>query len=158
MTHCIDASSLIEAWRRAYPRTAFPGVWRRIEQGVAGGDLISSDEVFREIEQKDDELLDWALAHREAFLPLTEEIQLEAARITNVYDGLVDFEREKSQADPFVIATARVVGAVVVTQERSTGNPLRPKIPDVCRAEGIICRNVLQMILDRGWQFVELPE
>jgi hypothetical protein len=71
------------------------------------------------------------------------------------HDGLVDVERGRSQADPFVIATARLTGATVITQERPSGNPGRPKIPDVCHGEDIRSRTLLQMILELGWQFVE---
>ena len=152
-TYCIDSSSLIEAWRRAYPRVAFLGVWRELEALADAGDLISSDEVFREIEEKDDELLVWARGHREMFLPLSGEIQAEARRIQDLHDGLVDIERGRSEADPFVIATARTEGATVVTQERPSGNAEHPNIPDVCRDEGIVCRNLLQMILELGWRF-----
>lgn len=41
----------------------------------------------------------------------------------------------------------------VVTQETPTGNPMRPKIPDVCNALGITCINMLQFIRQQSWVF-----
>ena len=40
-------------------------------------------------------------------------------------------------ADPFVIATALELGAVVVTGEVLTGKLDKPRIPDVCQAKGV---------------------
>jgi hypothetical protein len=47
-----------------------------------------------------------------------------------------DTHKGRSQADPFVIATAVCLGAdaVVVTGEKRRGNLAIPKIPDVCDA------------------------
>lgn len=49
-------------------------------------------------------------------------------------------------ADPFVIATAMELDAIVVTGEVLTGKMDKPRIPDVCEGKGIRWINFLQMI------------
>ena len=59
----------------------------------------------------------------------------------------------KSFADPWVIATAHTNGCAVVTGENATGNPDRPKIPDVCRGMGIRCIGFVDLIREEQWRF-----
>jgi hypothetical protein len=49
---------------------------------------------------------------------------------------LVDVRKDRSRADPFVIATAKVVGATVVTDEKH-GTEKDPRIPFVCDRLGV---------------------
>jgi hypothetical protein len=153
LTHCIDTSSLIEAWRRAYPPDTFPGLWARLEEAVESGDLFSSAEVLRELEEVDDGLAQWARDHRSMFKPLDDQVQEIAERLINDYDGFVDVASGRSDADPFVVATAIVLGATVVTQERSSGPGGHPKIPNVCDSERVACGNLLAMLRSLGWTF-----
>ena len=67
--------------------------------------------------------------------------------------GLVDSERDRSIADPFVIAVARVRACCVVTGEKSSGNPKRPKIPNVCDHFKVRYINLLQFMREQKWQF-----
>jgi hypothetical protein len=46
---------------------------------------------------------------------------------------LVDTRKNRSGADPFVIALAKVEGCNVITGEKPTNRLERPHIPDVCR-------------------------
>jgi hypothetical protein len=64
----------------------------------------------------------------------------------------VDTKKSRSVSDPFVIATASVNGAAVVTSELPSGNIQKPKIPDVCVAENISCITLLQLFLAEGWR------
>jgi hypothetical protein len=153
LTHCIDTSSLIEAWRRAYPPDTFPGLWARIEEAIENGDLIASAEVLRELEEVDDGLAKWARDHRSMFIPLDDQVQEIAERLINEYEGFVDVALGRSDADPFVIATAIARGAMVVTQERLVGAGGRPKIPNVCETEDVACGNLLDMLRSLGWTF-----
>ncbi len=86
-------------------------------------------------------------------MPLDEEIQLIAMELLAEHPRLVDTHRGRSQADPFVIATAVKLGAVVVTGEKRRGNLTIPKIPDVCEAMGIPCMTFLEMLRSFAWRF-----
>lgn len=50
----------------------------------------------------------------------------------------MDVRKDRSRADPFVIATAKVIGATVVTDEKH-GAEKDPRIPFVCERLGVPC-------------------
>jgi hypothetical protein len=79
----------------------------------------------------------------------SEEVYVELAKQD---DDLHEWIKNRSQADPFVIATAMFRNATVVTGELQ-GTERRPRIPDVCQAEGVPCINFLQMLRDFGLTF-----
>jgi len=85
-------------------------------------------------------------ARKEMLIPLTEQIQTIASGLLSDFPRLVDTLRNRSKADPFVIATAIDREATVVTGEPITGNMTKPRIPDVCNVRGVRCINFLQMI------------
>ncbi len=120
---------------------------------VDSGEIVSSDEVRREIEAKDDLLHDWCKARPGMFLPLTAQIQTTATGILEVLPRLVDQRTGKSMADPFVVATAHHTRTAVVTQERPTGSLLRPKIPEACGHLGVRWMGLLDVIRAEGWVF-----
>ena len=78
-------------------------------------------------------------------IPANESIQRRVGDVLRTYPRLVDTLRGRSQADPFVIATAVETGSVVVTGE-SVGTATRPRIPFVCQQLGIRCITFLDMI------------
>lgn len=120
---------------------------------INSGEIIVSDEVYRELERKSDDLHDWIKTRKQMLVPLDEPIQIRAAQLLAEFPRLVDTQRGRSKADPFVIATALEKGAVVVTGEVVTGNLEKPRIPDVCQVKGVRCITFLQMIRDLGLTF-----
>ena len=70
-------------------------------------------------------------------------------------DFFVDPAKGRSQADPFVIATAVCLGpdTVVVTGEKRRGNLAIPKIPDVCDAMGVRSMTFLEMLRELEFKF-----
>ena len=117
------------------------------------GRIIAPHEVRVELEQKDDEVLEWALARSHMFVPLDEAIQIEVAEILQQYPRLLDTRKNRSGADPFVIAVARLRQITVVTQENPTGSLDKPNIPDVCKQLGIDCIGLLELAEREGWVF-----
>ena len=120
-----------------------------LEQGIA---LISA-EVLAELEEKDDDLLAW-VREREEFLISTDEmVQLRTTEINDQFPDLVDTERERSLADPFVIAVAEIHKGTVVTYEKHRASPSKPhKIPDVCQARGLDCFNFIEFARREGFR------
>lgn len=153
MRYCADASILIEGWNALYPPPQFPALWVQIEGLVSDGSLISTEEVYFEIERKDDDLFAWCRARRGMFLPLSKDVQSVASAILEELPTLVDARTGKSMADPFVVATARVTNTVVVTQEGPTGSGKRPKIPEACGFVGVDWMSLLDVIKIEGWRF-----
>lgn len=124
-----------------------------LEHRIDDGKLISSEEVYVELERKDDDLHKWMMARKQMFKSLDVEIQQLAASVLAEHPRLVDTLRNRSRADPFVIATAIHQRAVVVTGEIATNKIGKPRIPDVCRAKGIRCINFLELIRDLHLSF-----
>jgi hypothetical protein len=153
VTYSIDTSSLIWAWRFAYPRERFPSVWAQIENLILSEDLKASPMVLIELERQDDDLHAWAEAKPQMFVDLDDPQQQEVREIMETNTGIVQPGEDRVNADPFVIALARCRGLVVVSEERRSGNPNTPKIPNVCAARGVRCVNLLGLMADLGWTF-----
>jgi hypothetical protein len=155
VVYSIDTSALLHGWRRAYPQKRFPALWAKIEGLIHEGRLVASIEVFHELEKKDDELFEWAKAHKEAlFRDIDDDVQAAVVHVMQTYPKLVDTGKGKSGGDPFVIAQALVGNPplVVITQEAG-GSQGKPKIPFVCQAEGLTCIDLLAMIEAEDWAF-----
>ncbi len=145
MPFCVDTSGWLDGWRRNYPPDVFKTLWVSIEMLIERGEIISSEEVYVELAKKDDDLHKWIKARKSMLIPTEEAIQERVAELLSKYPRLVDTLKGRSQADPFVIATAVERQAVVVTGE-VTGTPERPRIPFVCQVENVRCITFLQMI------------
>lgn len=150
-----DSSSLIHAWNRAYRPQNFPSFWKLLQEAIASGVVAASVEVLNELSKKDDAVYEWCkrLA-ADLCVDIDDEQQGHLIHIMGAYPRLVDSVKGKSGGDPFVIALARVrQGKIVVVSEEDFGRKDSPRIPDVCRAEGIRCFKLADFIQDRGWRF-----
>lgn len=154
MKYSIDTSAILDGWRRYYPPDTFPGLWDKLNVLIQQGHLQATEEVLHELEKKDDEVFEWAKAREDAFfIPLDADIQPVVADILEDFEKLVDTRANRSAADPFVIALAKLNRCCVVTGERATTSSGRPNIPDVCSALRIPCITLLQMIQSERWTF-----
>jgi hypothetical protein len=156
LKYVIDTCSLIKL-REDYPPDVFPKVWEMMSHLADSGILISTDEVFEELnieEAVGDPVLTWAENHRQIFYPLDGFVQVKVSEILAAYPGLLDLKRNKSGADPFVIATAILYSCTVVTDELPTkSNSGRVKIPDVCGHYQIQWINLIEMMRGEGMKF-----
>lgn len=143
--YVIDTCSLI-AMAETYPKDVFPGVWDKIDELIDQGIIVSVEDVHEELASKDDDVYQWANVRIQIFKDLDDSVQQSAIEILQTHSNLLDLKNNKSSADPFLIATARVYGGVVVTEEDFSGGHHRSKIPDVCRDYGIQCIDLLKML------------
>ncbi len=153
MKYSIDTSAILDAWTRYYPPDVMPGLWKQLEELVDNGQLLATEEVLYELEKKEDNVYKWAKIHRNMFVPTSEKIQLAVIEILRDHKKLIDTRKNRSGADPFVIALAKVEDCTVITGEKPTNQPERPKIPDICRAIDIPCINILQLCRAQKWVF-----
>lgn len=154
MTYCIDTSALLDAWVRDYSPDIMPSLWEKVDLLIQKGLLISSEEVIIELERKHgDTVYAWAKDRSQIFLPLVDEVQVSATGIMAEFPQLVDGRTGKSFADPWVVATAHIHGAAIVSGEKGTGSRQRPKIPDVCAHMNIPCMRFTDLIRAEGWKF-----
>jgi hypothetical protein len=150
--YCFDTSALLECWSRSYPPDIFPGLWAKLDDLISFEQVVSPDEVRVEIARQEDELKKWIDGRPFMFLPLDEAIQIATAEVLRAHPLLMKATKNRNGADPFVIATAKVNGITVVTEEQG-GSERKPKIPSVCQALGIRCIDVLQFLREQGWTF-----
>jgi hypothetical protein len=150
-----DSSSLIHAWNRAYRPQNFPSFWNLLEEAIDAGVVVATVEVLNELSKKDDAVHGWCKRlSANLCVEIDDEQQEHLQRIMGTYPRLVDTVKGKSGGDPFVIALARVRrGEITVVSEEDFGRKDSPRIPDVCRAEGINCFKLADFIENRGWRF-----
>ena len=153
MKYSIDTSAILDGWRRYYPPDIFPPIWTKLDELIGQGMLIASEEVLFELERKDDEVYDWARQRQHIFRPINEEIQTAVSDILRQHKKLIDQRKDRSAADPFVIALAQLESCSVLTGEKPTNSLSRPNIPDVCAALGVRWLGMLQLFREQGWVF-----
>lgn len=150
--YCIDTSALMDLTER-YPDSVFPTLWKNIEALVSQKRLIAPREVFKEIVW-DVQLQNWAKKHRKMFKDLDKEQIQYVKEIEAKYPSLVDSGKTTPDADPFIIALAKVENATVITSEKSASpTSTRVKIPDVCPAYGIKCVSLTEWFNEQKWKF-----
>jgi len=156
VSYVFDNSPLSTLFRNYYRKT-FPSLWQRFDQLVDDGRLVSTREVFREIEDGPSEsLLEWAKKNRALFATPTPEEGAFVAQIYAVPHFQQNIEQKKllrggRVADPFVIARAAVENRIVVTTELIKPNAV--KIPNICAHFGVRCMSLAEFMDAENWTF-----
>ncbi len=156
MTYVFDNSPLSTLFKNYY-RRRFPSLWQHFDELVVNGDIISTREVLREIEDGAPESLrEWAALNRKLFTTPNVEEGAFVARIYAVKHFQQNIERQKMLkggriADPFIIAKAAVTDCIVVTMEQLRPNAV--KIPNICDHFGIPCMTLEDFMESEGWEF-----
>ena len=148
--YCVDTSSLIAAWEERYPPDHFPKFWQLLEEAITSGQLIVCEAVLDETKKRSEELHRWLRRFDGHIVPFEEAIQAAAKKVLAAFPRLVGEHKMAFAADPFVIATAMVRRLTVVTEE-GLGSPRKPRVPDVCRANGVECINLIRVIRAEAW-------
>lgn len=150
-----DTSAFLDGWIRHYPPDTFGAVWDQLGRLADAGQLLFTEEVVRELERKDDGAHSWVMGRPASIIEIDDAIQDAVTALLRVHQRLLDTRKNKSGADPFVIALAQVRQCSVLTSELSTGSLERPKIPDVCAVLSSVvpCVNLIQMFRDERLRF-----
>ena len=158
MNYIFDTNSFREL-ERFYPNI-FKSVWVKLNGLVEKGMILSTREVWNELER-----CDWALHLREWIedkgrdkiftIPTPEELQF-VSKILSVRHfqsviGNQQLLRGNPVADPFVIACAKIRKGTVVTEEKY--KPNAPKIPNICEYFKIPCIDLEQFMHEQKWEF-----
>lgn len=149
--YCADTSSLIAAWEERYPQENFPRFWEKLEALGNAERIFVPESVVDETDRRSKELNKWLKDRPQSVVGYEVAIQQEAKTILERYLLLVKQTKSRFAADPFVIATAKVKGLVVLTEEAPSNSGNRPKIPDVCRELSIECVNLIALIRRENW-------
>lgn len=152
--YCLDTGVFIEGWNRYYSFDLCPEYWQILDDLASKDIIFSPVEVKREILKTDDGLAEWIKDRDYIFKEITTEVQEHLRAIMEGHGRLVDSIKQRSIADPWVIAFAMSENAVVVTKETPAG-PIskRIKIPDVCNALNIPWMNDFEFAQKVGIKF-----
>lgn len=105
----------------------------------------------------DDPVYKW-FKEREKYMCAWEslEIQLVQTRLCRQYNGFGGsrIPGEREYADPWVVATAKVCGAIVIAHERNRRSSQEKfRIPEVCVKEDLECSPIYRIVKDSGRTF-----
>jgi len=155
---CIDTNVLIEAWQKYYSPEICPDYWIILNQIGAQGRIFISEMVFDEIKKSEDDLYKWLKDSRIPIKKIDESVSKYLQDIyskNDIHKYLVDNTKQRSLADPWVIAHAINEQATVVTKEEKVTavNSRRIKIPDVCNNMGVRCINDFQLVRELNIKF-----
>ena len=153
--YCLDANVFIQGWNDYYSMDLCPEYWGILDRLAQENKIFAPIEVRKEIEKTDDNLAKWVKARPYFFRDITIEVQENLRKIMAAHSRLVDSIKQRSVADPWVIAFAMAENAVVVTKESpSASQTKRIKIPDVCRALNVPFMNDFEFAREAGIRFV----
>ena len=152
--YCIDSCALIDLWHRDYPPATFPTLWKELTQMVDNGEIVSTIEVYNELEPQHDELSKWVKQHKNMFIDI-DCPQLDVLRtIYNKYPSMV-LNTSKTSADAFLVALAKIKELTVITSELKSINPSlkNPKVPNLCDEFCVKWINLVNFFKVKGWRF-----
>jgi hypothetical protein len=157
-TYCIDANVLIQAWQKYYSPKFCPQYWEVLNDLGRQNRIFIAEMVYEEIVRTEDDLSEWLkgseiLVHK-IDEPVTKCLQ-EIYANNPLHKNLVDNTKQRSIADPWVIAHALNEKSIIVTKEEKVTaiNSSKIKIPNVCDNMGIRWINDFQLISELGIQF-----
>ena len=138
-----------------------PAFWDWLDKQSQIGQVMSIDNVYLELTDSNDELSVWAKEKRSHFIPVSDtDTQNKFTEIANFVvsqssKSQADIANFLSKADPWIIAKAATMGAIVVTHEALVPeNSKKVKIPNICKAFSVEYINTYQLLLKLEANFV----
>ncbi len=121
----------------------FPTIWEHINELASKDDLISSREVYKELDNScgEEHINIWVENNKYVFkIPTNEECII----VTEIFKerrhrSLVkkkNIQVGRPVADPFLIAMAKIRNGIIITQEAPS------RMPEICKEFGVICLNL----------------
>ena len=151
--YCIDASALINLTRYpGYPKEIFPAIWDKLENMVKRGELISPEEVYKEIEAGGDSISQWCKQNKKMFKDIDDCQTQELNEIEKNYDPnywKTQMNKDTPWADPWLIALSICEDAIIVTDERNSPN----HIPYIAKFFRKRCLNLLDFFKEIGIKY-----
>jgi len=156
--YCLDANVLIQAWQKYYSPSFCPSYWDVLDKLGREGRIFLPQLVYDEITRTEDDLSRWLKASKIPKRILDVQITecwKDILAVNPIHKNLVDNNRNRSLADPWVIAHALRENACVVTKEEkiTAPNSTKIKIPNVCSNIGLRCMNDFEFILELNLKF-----
>ncbi|WP_323885647.1 DUF4411 family protein [Aeromonas veronii] len=160
MKYLLDANTYIQAKNLYYHMEFCPAYWDWLDLQCQNGVIGSVGMIGRELRDGDDELAIWVAARPHHFINDTDEAtQTNFAKIAQTvaagHYNPANRDQFLAKADPWLIAKAMSIGAIVVTQEGLV-NPssTKVKVPNICREFQIPCINTYDLLREIKALFV----
>ena len=158
LKYCLDANVLIQAWQTYYSPKFCPDYWTLLNQLGENDRIFLPQMVFEEITRTEDALCAWLKQSNIPISRISEPVTICLRRIYETdpsHHFLVDNTKQRSLADPWVIAHAMHENACVVTKEAKVTslNTPKVKIPNVCENMKVRCVNDFQLIEELKMHF-----
>jgi len=159
--YCLDANVLIKAWNEYYSPKFFPEYWNLLNKLGEKEIIFLPEMVSEEITRTEDDLAIWLKTSNIPIRKITEPVTICLQRIYSqnaLHKQLVDNIKQRSLADPWIIAHALNENAIVVTKENKETalNSKRIKIPNVCENMGIRWINDFELMQELDIKFAIL--
>ncbi|MYL23678.1 DUF4411 family protein [Halomonas alkaliantarctica] len=161
MMYLLDANTYIQAKNLHYQMGFCPAYWSWLDLQYKNSLLASIQTVYEELADGDDVLSEWVKDRKEHFLPVSrDEIQDQFSHVAQYVAELKGKKPEfvaefLAKADPWLVATAAVIGGTVVTHEVPVPeNSAKVKIPNICGAFGVPYITTFQLLNRLDAKFV----
>ena len=160
MIYLLDTNTFIEAKNRYYRMTICLGFWDWLDQDSIMGKVSSIRMVADELQKSDDDLSKWSKSRQNFFLESndqrTQQVYAEIARHVMKHPHYAEPYKSRflNAADSWLIATAKTLGAIVVTQEVAVPEESRKvKIPNICNEFDVDYCNTFELLEAFGVKF-----
>lgn len=157
--YCSDANFFYEFWLpdRKFRKDVYDKLWEHMASQISGGIITSTEEVYRELKESNDpKFLKWLDAHK-GNLYVEDDIPVInlAKKILDKHPEILFHKSKKNGADAFVVATAKIYGLAVISEEiRESEANLRSgacvKIPNICDELEVKCYSILDYCKKEG--------
>lgn len=164
----LDSNVFITPYRLYYPFDFAPGYWQQLEASLQLDNVKVPDVVFKEVSRMEDELSVW-IKNLSSFKPLPTKASSVLANYRKVLSyvqscGLYKDEAlrnwaQKDIADPWLIAVAMELKAIIITEEVSVGSGLstknpskNAKLPDVANYFGVKCERLFYFMREMNFK------
>ena len=146
MIYVLD-TNIIRTLLNSFPKkgSLFKRIWDKIDEKIADGELISTDECYNELKRQFSEKTEeysWFNKRKKMFMNPTNQ---ESIIIKNILVDpkmretvhLKNILENRPSADIYIVAKAKALGATVVTKEKH--KPNSAQLPDICKRENVQC-------------------
>ncbi len=153
----LDSNVFIEGKKGPYDFDIAPRFWTMIDELVEGGQVACPIQVYQELLDGQDEIVNWARERKNSgmfvdpSIAVQKEVRGVVSYVVRSYPDNQARRRFLRRADPWIIAHAIAEGGVVVSLEsRVRPSSQQVKIPNVCDQYSVKCINTYDMIRQLG--------
>ena len=161
MPRLLDSNVFITAKNTYYGLDLVPAFWSWLETQAQSGEIMSTDLVYQELKNGNDDLAQWVKERRELIFQVESSSATVATHVATLgnWAQSAGYRQHVIQdfmdcADPFIVGVAAEFGYTVVTQETPAGSKRKKvKIPDACSHLGVRYEDTFEMMRNLGARF-----